>query len=92
MILSFEDQTTKDIYDGLDSKAARKLPKDVWAVARRKLDQLNRAVSTEDMRAPPNNRFMKFEDGFKIRVNDQYRMTFKFDNGNATDVLISDTH
>lgn len=92
MILSFKDQATKDIYDGLDSKAARKIPKEVWVVARRKLDQLNRAITTDDMKAPPNNRLMKFRDGFKVRVNDQYRLTFKFANGNATDVLISDTH
>jgi proteic killer suppression protein len=92
MILGFKDTATRDIYDGLDSKAARQIPKELWAISRRKLDQLNRATSIDDMRAPPNNRLMKYKDGYKIRVNNQYRITFKFDNGNATDVLVSDTH
>jgi proteic killer suppression protein len=92
MILAFNGQTTQDIYDGLDSKAARKIPKPLWPIVRRKLDQLNRSATIEDMKAPPNNRLVKFGGGYKIRVNDQYRITFKFDKGNATDVLVSDTH
>lgn len=92
MILGFKDQATRDLYDGLDSKAARTIPKAIWEVARRKLDQLNRATSIQDMRAPPNNRLMKFGNGYKVRINDQYRMTFVFAGGNATDVQISDTH
>jgi toxin HigB-1 len=44
------------------------------------------------MKAPPNNRLMKYAGGYKIRVNDQYRITFKFERGNATDVMVSDTH
>jgi len=92
MILGFKDQATRDVYDGLDSRAARRIPRELWEVARRKLDQLNRAATIQDMRAPPNNRLMKFGNGYKVRVNDQYRMTFNFDRGNATDVLISDTH
>lgn len=92
MILSFGSQATRDVYDGLESRAARTIPKELWGVARRKLDQLNAATTIQDMRAPPNNRLMKFGNGYKIRVNDQYRLTFNFDKGNATDVLISDTH
>ncbi len=92
MILGFQDETTRDIYDGLDSKKARQIPKELWPIVRRKLDQLNRAVQIEDMKAPPNNRLMKFGNGSKIRVNDQFRITFKFSGGNASDVLVSDTH
>lgn len=92
MILGFKDAATQDIYDGLASKAARQIPKELWVVIRRKLDQLNRATTIEDMRAPPNNRLMKYKSGYKIRVNDQYRVTFKFDKGHATEVLVSDTH
>ena len=44
------------------------------------------------MKAPPNNRLMKFGNGYKIRVNDQFRITFTFSKGNADNVLISDTH
>lgn len=92
MIVGFKDGTTRDIYDGLESKAARQIPKELWPIVRRKLDLLNRATTIEDMKAPPNNRLMKFGSGYKIRVNDQFRITFKFDKGNATDVLVSDTH
>ena len=92
MILGFKDTATRDIYDGLDSKPARQIPKELWAIARRKLDQLNRAATIEDLRAPPNNRLMKYKGGYKIRVNNQYRITFKFDKGNATEVCVSDTH
>ena len=92
MILGFQDETTRDIYDGLDSKKARRIPKDLWPLVRRKLDQLNRAAQIEDMKAPPNNRLMKFGNGYKIRVNDQFRITFTFSKGNADNVLISDTH
>lgn len=92
MILSFKDQATRDVYDGVESKAARTIPKDIWAVARRKLDQLDAAVTVNDMKAPPNNRLMPWKGGYKVRINDQFRMTFKFKDGNATDVMISDTH
>ena len=92
MILGFQDETTRDIYDGLDSKKARRIPKDLWPLVRRKLDQLNRAAQIEDMKAPPNNRLMKFGKGYKIRVNDQFRITFTFARGNADNVLVSDTH
>jgi toxin HigB-1 len=92
MILSFHDETTRDIYDGLESKKARQVPKELWPIVRRKLDQLNRAIRIEDLKAPPNNRLMKFGQGYKIRVNDQFRITFKFANGNATEVLVADTH
>ena len=92
MILGFQDETTRDIYDGLDSKKARRIPKDLWPLVRRKLDQLNRAAQIEDMKAPPNNRLMKFGNGYKIRVNDQFRITFTFSKGNADNVLITDTH
>jgi proteic killer suppression protein len=69
-----------------------RIPKYLWPIVRRKLDQLNRAATIKDMKAPPNNRLMKLGGGYKIRVNDQYRITFKFGKGNATDVLVSDTH
>lgn len=57
MILSFKDQGTEDIFDGNDSKNARKVcPINLWSVARRKLDQLNAAVSLNDLKIPSGNR------------------------------------
>lgn len=92
MIVNFKDRATEDVYHGADTKAARSIPKNIWPIARRKLDLLNRARTLADLTVPPGNDFMKYRSGYKIRVNDQYRLTFKFENGNATDVLISDTH
>jgi len=96
VILGFADSTTRDIYDGDDTKAARRIPRDLWAVARRKLDMLDAAHDVQDLRAPPGNRLERLKGRlsgrWSIRVNDQYRIVFGFDGGNATDVQIVDYH
>ena len=96
MILDFADKTTEDIYDGLDSKAARRIPQTVWAVAVRKLDMLNAASDLRDLRVPPANRLEvlkgKWSGYHCIRINDQYRIVFKWIDANAKDVLITDYH
>ena len=75
MIQSFADATTKDIYDVVDSKAARRIPKTLWSVARRKLDALNFATSTADLLHVPGNRFEALKRDlqglYSIRVNQQ---------------------
>jgi proteic killer suppression protein len=97
MIASFADQGTRDIYDGTDTKAARKtLPKELWAVARRKLDMLDAAHRLEDLKVPPNNKLEKLKKGlagkYSIRINDQWRVIFAFTGGTASEVLIKDYH
>lgn len=96
MILTFSDKTTEDIYDGIDSKAARRIPMSVWKVAVRKLDMLNSALDLRDLRSPPANRLEalkgKWSGYHSIRINDQYRIVFKWINGNAHNVLITDYH
>lgn len=97
MITSFANQGTRDIYDGADTKAARKtLPKDLWNIARRKLDMLDAAQNIADLRVPPNNHLEKlkkeYAGKFSIRINDQWRVVFAFQNGNASEVLIVDYH
>jgi proteic killer suppression protein len=96
MIVSFHDQTTEDIYNGEDTKAARKIPKDIWPVARRKLDMINAANDVNDLKSPPGNRLEKLKGNlagkYSIRVNDQYRIVFEFANGNASDVWLTDYH
>lgn len=96
MILDFADKTTEDIYDGLDSKAARRIPQTVWAVAVRKLDMLNAASDLRDFRVPPASRLEalkgKWSGYHSIRINDQYRIVFRWIEGNAKDVLITDYH
>ena len=82
MILSFKDRGTEDIFDGDDSKNARKVcPINLWSVARRKLDQLNAAVSLNDLKIPPGNRLEALqsdrEGQHSIRVNNQYRICFQ---------------
>ena len=57
MIQSFADAGTKDIYDGVESKAARRIQKPLWPVVRRKLDALNAATSPKDLMHIPGNQF-----------------------------------
>ncbi len=97
MIVSFRDQGTEDVFDGIDSKEARKCcPKSIQGIARRKLDQLNAAVSVNDMRVPPRNRLesLKGERAgyFSVRINDQYRICFGWSEAGATEVEIVDYH
>jgi toxin HigB-1 len=96
VIRSFADATTKDLYNGVDSKAARRIPKAVWPVVRRKLDSLNAAISTPDLASVPGNQFKpltgKRRGQFSVRVNQPYRITFRFESGQAFDVCCEDYH
>lgn len=96
MIVGFRDKVTQDLYVGNNSKESRKIPQTLWNVAKRKLDVLNGAVKLDDLRRPPANRLEKLRgdlDGFhSIRVNEQYRLIFVWDNGNASQVQITDYH
>ena len=96
MIASFGDEATEDVFHGIDSKDARRIPKALWPAATRKLDMLNAAQDVLDLKAAPANRLEKLRGsltGFwSIRVNDQYRVVFKFANGTASDVRIVDYH
>jgi proteic killer suppression protein len=96
MILSFGDKTTEDIFHGSDTKAARKVIRVLWERICLKLDMLNAAASLQDLRTPPANRLEKLRGdltGFhSIRVNDQYRIVFRFLDGNAADVRCTDYH
>jgi toxin HigB-1 len=95
VIESFADPTTQDIYDGANSKAARKIDKRLWAVIARKLDILNAATSLSDLKSP-GNQLEKLKDNlagyWSIRVNDQYRIVFRFAEGIARDVRCEDIH
>ena len=96
MIRSFADQATSDVYVGVDSKVARRIPKSIWPVVRRKLDLLHRARSLGDLRLPSGNRLeaLKGDRAGRcgLRVNDQYRFTFGFEDGHAHDVSCEDYH
>jgi proteic killer suppression protein len=97
VIASFRDKGTEDLFDGRDTKQARKAcPSDLVRVARRKLDQLNQAAVLGDLRAPPSNRLEKLtgerEGQYSIRINDQWRVCFRRADSSAEDVEIVDYH
>ena len=96
MIINFKSQATQDIYDGISSKEARKIPLTIWKVAQRKLDMINAALNITDLRVPPGNRLEALKgdlEGFhSVRINDQYRIIFRFKDSNAYDVEITDYH
>jgi proteic killer suppression protein len=97
MIRSFASDGTRDIFDGVGSKRARKTcPTRLWSTAARKLDQLNQAELIQDLRAPPGNRLEALSGDRKgqhsIRVNDQYRVRFRWTDQGPEDVEIVDYH
>jgi proteic killer suppression protein len=97
MIQSFADTGTLDIYNGVASRRARAAcPMQLWSVARRKLDQLTAAHSLEDLRAPPANRLESLKGErkgqFSVRINDQFRVCFRWSTDGPHDVEIVDYH
>jgi toxin HigB-1 len=93
MIRSFADRETEELYI---TGMSRKFPPAVCNIGVRKLDYLNAAVRLDDLKAPPGNRLERLKGGRKgfcsIRVNDQYRVVFRFADGDAYDVGITDYH
>lgn len=93
MIQSFKDSETERIFN---RQRSRKLPSDIQQVALRKLRMINRAMSLNDLRIPPANRLEKLKGGrqgqYSIRINDQWRICFKWQDGDAYDVEIVDYH
>lgn len=97
MIVSFKDQATEDIYNGVGSKLARKAcPQTIWRIAARKFDQLDSVVALEELRIPPGNRLEALSGNrkgeFSIRINEQYRICFKWDESGPYDVEVTDYH
>lgn len=97
MIRSFRDRGTEDIFDGSDTPAARRTcPRGLWAVARRKLDQVNQVRDLRDLAVPPGNRLERLRGDrsaqHSIRVNEQYRVCFHWETGDAYEVEITEYH
>jgi proteic killer suppression protein len=96
MIINFADQSTEDIFNGFDTKQARRIPSSVWIIAIRKLDMLNAAHELKDLRIPPANHLEalkgKWTGSHSIRINDQFRIVFKWTDRNARDVQVIDYH
>jgi toxin HigB-1 len=93
---SFGDAATADVFNGVASRFAWRFPQTIWKVIHRKLDMLNAATVLGDLRSPPGDRLETLHGDlagrYSIRVNDQYRITFRFEGGDAHDVVCEDYH
>jgi toxin HigB-1 len=93
MILSFADKETERIWLG---EVSRRLPITIQAIARRKLRMINNARRLDDLRIPPANRLEALKGELKgqhsIRVNDQWRICFRWSEAGVSDVQIVDYH
>jgi proteic killer suppression protein len=96
VIRTLADDATRDIWNGVNSKAARRIPKDLWPIVRRKLDQIDAVTKLDDPPVPPGNRLHALigdlEGQRAVRVNDQYRIVFRFAGSDAFDVRCTDYH
>jgi len=89
----FGDKGTRKVWGGHFSK---KLPQSIQRVARRKLRMLNNAVGLDDIRIPPANRLEALSGSrlgqYSIRINEQYRVCFTWEDGHADEVEVTDYH
>lgn len=93
MIRSFADSETERFYT---TGRSRRLPTDILRRAAMRLTQLNAATRIEDLRMPPSNRLEALKGDrigqWSVRINDQWRVCFRFDGGDAFDVEVVDYH
>lgn len=93
MIISFGSKETKKIWDG---ERVKGFATEIQEIGRRKLRMLNNSQNLTDLQIPPSNKLEKLKGRLKeyysIRINSQWRIVFKWDKGNASDVEIIDYH
>jgi proteic killer suppression protein len=97
MIIGFENKGTEDIFNGVASKAARKVcPRSLWPVASRRLELPDSVVQLHELKVPPGNHLESLVGDRKgqrgIRINDQYRICFKWTESGPDEVEITDYH
>ena len=97
MILSFKAEGTEDIFNGENTKAARKVcSQSLWKIAARKLDQLDSVTELNELRIPPGNRLELLSGNragqYSIRINDQYRICFTWSDVGPEQAEIVDYH
>ena len=96
MIINFADKGTEDLFNGFDTKAARRIPQKIWKAAILRLDAMDGAKLLQDLKFPPGNRLEALKgnlSGFhSIRINDQFRIIFRWLDGDIHDVEITDYH
>ena len=96
MIQSFADETAVDLFRERNTRHARRLPRDLWRVAQRKLKALDAAARLDDLRMPAGNRLERLKGTragrHSVRINDRYRVTFRWESGHAYEVGVEDYH
>ena len=97
MIVSFKDQATEDIFNGVNSKAARKAcPQTLLRITSRKLDLLDSVQQLDDLKVPPGNRLEMLSGNRRtehsIRINEQYRICFMWGDVGPMNVEVTDYH
>jgi len=97
MIRSFRDTATEDIFNGVNSRAARAAcPQSLWRIATRKLEQLDSVVLLDELRVPPGNRLEALRGDrigqYSMRINNQYRICFAWTEDGPAAVEIVDYH
>ncbi len=97
MIISFKGSATEDIFNGINSKAAhRACPQMLWRITARKLDQLDSVHALDELKVPPDNRLESLsgdrQDEYSIRINEQYRICFKWGESGPFNAEVTDYH
>jgi toxin HigB-1 len=96
VIQSFGNQTAVDLFRERNTRDARRLPRTLWAAAKRKLKALDVAHVLSDLRIPSGNRLELLRGdrsgSYSIRINDQFRITFRWEAGHAHEVCVEDYH
>ncbi len=96
MIQSFADAATADLFREQNSRESRSIPRELWRVTQRKLKALDVAVNLDDLLVPAGNRLEKLKGNqagrYSMRINAQYRVTFRWEAGHAYEVRVEDYH
>jgi proteic killer suppression protein len=96
MIASFGDRATEDLFHNRLSNRVRRFPREILDLALVKMDLLNGAASLLDLRSPPGNRLEALKGDLKgyhsIRINDQWRLVFRWKGNNVQEVKLTDYH
>jgi len=96
VIQSFRDHTAADLFREQNTGSARRIPRELWRTIQRKLKLLDVAAQLEDLSIPAGNRLEQLKGDragrYSIRINDQYRVTFRWESGHAYEVCVEDYH
>ena len=96
MIINFQDKLTEDIFNGVSSRYSRKLPSELHKKAQRKLDMIHASTLIDTLKIPPSNKLAKLtgnlSEFWRIKIDKQWAVIFRWENGNAYDVCILDYH